>query len=383
MIPRRNFKRFFNKAIQQPSYAFEVFKRRIGAYVYYLFGNGKSAPPESITLFLTHRCNLHCRMCGQWGREGVTKKRSDEYIGTEFTTDELKSLIDNVAVSRPNVTLFGGEPLLYSGCIEIIEYIKQKKMHCLMITNGFLLRDKAELIAESGLDELNVSLDGGEELHDKIRGMRGLFARIMKGLKRINYFKNKMRGKKPYINLQCTITPENYLYLEQLVRVAEEAGANSLTFHNLIFVSRELLERQKKYDDMLNSSSLDWHGFVFDPGIKPDLLREKIENILSGRYRFSVDFYPNFSRWEIEEYYNNPGYSAPAKARCLSPWMAAYIFPDGEVRPCLNSSYSYGNALACKFTGIWNNKNAVKFRRFLKENRAFPVCARCTEIYRY
>lgn len=382
MIPRRNLRRFLYKTIRQPGYAFRVFTSRLKAYACYLFGSGKSSRPEAITLFLTHRCNLHCRMCGQWGREGVTKKRGGEYTKKELTVDELKTVIDDVAAFRPNITLFGGEPLLYNGCIEIIEYIKEKRMHCLMITNGFLLDDVAERIVKGGLDELNVSLDGGRELHDKIRGMSGLFDRIMNGLKKINYFKTRMRRKKPYINLQCTVNPENYLHLEELPRVASVAAAASLTFHNLIFISRELLAKQKKYDEALDSSSLDWNGFIFEPGIKSGLLRKKIEKILSDRYRFSVDFYPNFSRLELEEYYNNPCYT-PAKARCLSPWLAAYIFPDGEVRPCLNSSYSYGNALADKFTGIWNNKNAVKFRRFLKEKRAFPACARCTEIYRY
>lgn len=382
MIPRRNLRRFFYKTMRQPGYAFGVLRRRLMAYAYYLFGGGKSSYPEAITLFLTHRCNLQCRMCGQWGREGVTKKQGEQYIKTELAADELMSLIDDVARFRPNITLFGGEPLLYGRCIEIIKRIKQRRMHCLIITNGFLLDDLAERIVDSGLDELNVSLDGGAELHDKIRGMSGLFDKIMKGLQKINYFKKKMLRKTPYINLQCTITPDNYLHLEQLIRSAEEADADSLTFHNLIFISRELLAGQKKYDAMLDSSSLDWNGFISEPGIKPDLLREKIEKILSGRYRFSIDFYPNFSRWELEEYYNNPCY-APAKMRCLSPWMAAYVLPDGEVRPCLNSSYSYGNVLNAKFTEIWNDKNAIKFRRFLKENRAFTVCARCTEVYRY
>ncbi len=27
----------------------------------------------------------------------------------------------------------------------------------------------------------------------------------------------------------------------------------------------------------------------------------------------------------------------------ISPWLVAYVFPDGEVRPCLNCNYSYGN----------------------------------------
>ncbi|MDD5681672.1 MAG: SPASM domain-containing protein, partial [Candidatus Omnitrophica bacterium] len=257
-----------------------------------------------------------------------------------------------------------------------------KKMHCLMITNGFLLGDMAEDIVDSGLDELNISLDGGAKLHDEIRGMAGLFDRIMNGLQKINYFKTRKRKKRPYINMQCTITPANYLCLEQLLDAADKAGAASLTFHNLIFLSREILDRQKKYDALLDSSSAGWEGFVFEPGIEPAVLYEKMKKILSGKYRFRTDFYPNFSSRELKEYYDDTGY-APRAARCVSPWMCAYIFPDGGLRPCLNFEYSYGNIKENRFAELWNGKKAVRFRSLLSRDKSFPVCARCTELYRY
>jgi len=361
-----------------------VLVKRLQADFYYLIGNGRSSPPESVTLFLTHHCNLQCRMCGQWGREGATKKQGAKYINTELSLDNLKSIIDSLSSFRPNITLFGGEPLLYNGCVDLIRYIKLKGMHCLMITNGSMLEGLAKDIVESGLDELNVSLDGGAELHDRVRGMPGLFDRIIAGLKKTQSFKSAMKKKKPLINLQCTITKYNSGSLEQMVDVARDIGADSLTFHNLIFLSPEILERQKEYDAFLGCDSIDWEGFKFEPGIEPQALYEKMKKIFSHKYRFSIDLYPDFSRKDLIDYYNNPESPIPGcSGRCLSPWVAAYIFPDGEVRPCLNSSFSYGNAVKSKFTELWNNEKAVKFRLFLKEKRLFPVCGRCTELYRY
>ena len=384
MIHLRSLRRLFYKAIMQPLYAFRVFKKRISAFVYYICGGGKSGLPEAITLFLTHRCNLRCRMCGQWGEGGFTKAQGAQYVQAELTLDMLKSIIDKVSSFKPNITLFGGEPLLYDNCIEVIKYIKKRSMHCLMITNGSLLHDIAKEIIDSGLDELNISLDGGPEIHDAIRGMQGLYDRIEKGIMRIKYFKDEARAKKPYINLQCTITKYNYKHLEQLIEVAGKVGADSVTFHNLIFLSKELLDKQKRCDALLGCESAQWEGFVFEPGIEVKVLYEKIKKILSGRYRFNVDFYPNFSLQELTKYYNQPSYSpAEYKARCLSPWVTAYIFPDGEVRPCLNSNYSYGNVKNSSFRELWNNEKAVRFRTELKNNSMFPVCARCTELYRY
>jgi radical SAM protein with 4Fe4S-binding SPASM domain len=169
-----------------------------------------------------------------------------------------------------------------------------------------------------------------------------------------------------------------------MLGVAGDARANSLTFHNLIFLKEELLEKQKEYDKPLGSSSGSWEGFVFDPGINPRELYAKMRQILKGRYSFGVDFYPNLSFKGLEEYYQNPCYMpSEYPARCLSPWIAAYVFPNGDVRPCLNFSYSYGNVRGNKISELWNGPCAIQFRRFLKEKKIFPVCARCTELYRY
>ena len=384
MIPWRNFRRFISKTVKQPGYALRVSIKRLEAQIYRAFACGSSAPPESVTLFLTHRCNLHCLMCGQWGEQGATKKQGQEYIRQEMALDELKKLIDDVCSFRPSITLFGGEPLLYPSCSQIIEYIKQKRLHCLMITNGSLLEEKAKELVSSGLDELNVSLDGSAQLHDRIRGMPGLFDKIMSGLRQVNYFKQQLGVIKPLINLQCTINQQNYMYLDQMPVVAAEAGASSLTFHNLIFIDRKTLDRQKEYDKLLDCASSAWEGFVIKPGIDPNVLYEKIKVILSGKYPFSADMYPNFSCSELNDYYNNPCYLPSGhKARCLSPWLVAYIFPDGGVRPCLNSDYSYGDIRKEGFRQVWNSKAAKKYRLLLKEKGILPVCARCTELYRY
>jgi radical SAM protein with 4Fe4S-binding SPASM domain len=323
-------------------------------------------------------------MCGQWGEGGVTRRLSAGSIQEELSLDTLRSTVDGMLAFSPSVTLFGGEPLLYKDCIGLIRHIKSRGMHCLVITNGFLVKDYAEELVASRLDELNVSLDGSGQTHDRIRGMPGLFDKIMSGLEALKKIKMADGRKRPFVNIQCTINRDNYRTLEEMIDVARRAGADSLTFHNLIFTNKEVLGRQQKFDDILQCSSDDWKGFDFEPGIDPMALREIMTRILSRKYSFHVDFYPNFPPAALASYYRDPcfipsGYSP----RCLSPWIAAYVFPDGEVRPCLNCTYSYGNIKDAPMAEIWNSPEALKYRRILRENKTFPVCARCTELYRY
>jgi radical SAM protein with 4Fe4S-binding SPASM domain len=382
MIPVRNFKRFFYKTLKQPVYALRVLGKRLTASFFYRFGRGRSSMPEAVTLFLTHRCNLRCKMCGQWGEGGVTKNLEAAMLHQELTQGQVRAVVDDLARSGANITLFGGEPLLFPGCVDLVSYIKHKGLHCLMITNGSLLLTYAEGLVEAGLDELNLSLDGGQQLHDRIRGMDGLFGKIMDGVERVNYFKTVKGATRPLINLQCTITKYNYRELDQLLDVARAMKANSLTFHNLIFLDKNVLARQAPVDAALGCSSKDWEGFVFDPGIDPDALYETMQRIKSRAPGFSVDFYPNFGREELRRYYRDLDYR-PRGCNCVSPWIAAYVFPDGELRPCLNSSYSFGNVTEERFSSLWNNAKAVAYRRQLKKCAAFPVCVRCTELYRY
>jgi len=314
----------------------------------------------------------------------VTRKEGPDFVRQELSLVDLAAFVDGVARFRPSITLFGGEPLLHPDAVELIGYIKKKGMHCLVITNGSLVKDFAERLVASGLDELNVSLDGARDLHDSIRGLPGLFDTIMAGLAKVREIKVREGKKKPLVNLQCTITRYNYEHLEEMIGVAKAAGADSLTFHNLIFLDRAILEKQKPHDVALGASSADWEGFAFEPGIDVETLWRKVAAIRAERHAFAVDFYPNFTHAELTEYYGNPAFAPKGTAGvCLSPWIVAYVFPNGEVRPCLNSTYAYGNIKDGAFASAWNSDKAVAFRRHLKKSRTFPVCARCTELYRY
>jgi len=384
LLPLKNLRRFFAKLCKQPFYAVNIAYKRIRALMSYYLSKGESSLPESITLFLTQRCNLRCKMCGQWGESGVTKNKSACDVKEELSFEVMKKFVDQISFFSPSITLFGGEPLLYSRCIDLIKYIKSKKMHVLMITNASLIKDKAVELVASGLDELNVSLDGPRDFHDQIRGLPGLFDTIADGLKQVQAYKKEKNLKFPLINLQCTITKYNYLHLEKMIKVSKEINADSLTYHNLIFLNQDLIDKQKVYDEQLKCSSENWQGFIFSPEIDPDKLYDKMQSILNQKHDFSIDFYPNLSREGLNEYYNNPSYLPKEyPKRCLSPWVCAYVFPDGKVRPCLNSTYSFGTIVDSNFKNIWNSKKAIEYRQILKKNKIFATCIRCTELYRY
>ncbi len=384
MIPLRNTRRFVGKALRQPVYAVRVAAKRLRAYAAYRAAGGRSPAPEAITFFLTRLCNLRCKMCGQWGDQGVTKKEGGAILRETLSQEAVGRVLEEVGALRPNITLFGGEPLLHPDVLAIMAAVKERGLHGLVITNGTLLDRFARPIVEMGWDELNISVDGDKALHEEIRGLPGVFDRIMGGIAKVNAAKKALRRKRPLINLQCTITKYNYEHLEVLLGVARQTEAASLTFHNLIFLGSKVMEEHRRVDQMLGCSSRDWEGFIFDPGIDPRRLFEKMRFVLSRPAAFSVDFYPNFTQKGVAEYYLRPDYLPSEYApRCVSPWISAYVFPDGGVRPCLNCSFSFGNINETSFLKIWNSPEAVRYRQALQKEGIFPACRRCTELYRY
>lgn len=387
MIPKRNITRVIKSAIKQPRYAVQAFCKRLKSYLTYKLYNGRSAYPETISLFLTYRCNLRCKMCGQWGETGSSYRYTPELLKSQLSLDEIEGLLNDLATFRPNITLFGGEPMLYKDWTEVAWMTKVRGMRCNMITNGVLLEAKAETILGAGIDEIIFSLDGPRDIHDEIRSAPGTYERAMAGFKKIARLKKEGGVNRPLVNISTAIFETNYKRLDEVIKSAEEMGASSITFHHLIFIGKDIYARHDElFQNNFSCSSTDWLGFLRDklPDIDPEILISKIKDIKATKRYLDISFYPNLTDNEIRRYYTNFDFLPDSyRKRCLSPWMVAYIFPDGSIGPCLSLNYSIGNIKESKFTDIWNGEAALKFRKMLKEEKYFPVCPRCTEFYRF
>lgn len=390
MIAYRNLARTVHKAVTQPRYAYQAFQARFKSYLSYRRDDGVSAPPETVSLFLTFRCNLRCHMCGQWGETGAFKEMPGETLRSGLSLDEIKALVDDVAsFSRhPTFTLFGGEPTIYRDWVEVVRYIKRKGLRCNMVTNGMLLAKAADDLVQMKMDEIILSLDGDEEVHDRTRGLQGTFKRMIEGLQAIHEAKRARHTSSPVITVNSTMCETNYRDLPGVLNGAEKLGAQIVTFHHLLFLSRETCQLHNQlYEQRFGKPCQDWFGFVRDslPDIDVEFLIGQIETLKKMPSKMAIAFYPNFTPDEMRRYYSGDEFAPTSyKGRCLSLWMAAYVFPNGDVREYHSMDYALGNIRQAKFTDIWNNERYREYRKAVKVLKRFPVCSRgCTELYRY
>ena len=141
----------------------------------------------------------------------------------EIKVWELEEIIDEMVLMRiPELVLTGGEPFLYEGIFEVIDYARRKNRRIVMITNGFYDDNITDKIIDSGVSHLQVSLDGARaEVYDLIRGVRGSFKVVIKNIKEfVSYGKS--------VGATVTITRQNFKYLLAIANLARDIGCSRL-----------------------------------------------------------------------------------------------------------------------------------------------------------
>ncbi len=143
---------------------------------------------------ITLRCDLSCRHCGS--RAGRTRP-------DELTTEECLDLVKQMAeLGTKEVTLIGGEAYLREDWTDIARAVRAHGMDCTMTTGGRgLTYERVVAAKEAGIRSVSVSVDGLEETHDALRGVKGSFRsafEAMAHLKRagIPFSANSQFGRK-------------------------------------------------------------------------------------------------------------------------------------------------------------------------------------------
>lgn len=329
---------------------------------YNLMG-GHSFRPKAVTFVITGQCNLNCRMC-------VSRNSGILDMTEMLPLPIFKRVIDEVHPFNPFVVFTGGEPLLHPQIIECLEYVRDKGLHSSLATNGWFLAEHADAIAESGLDILGISIDGPEEVHDRIRRRKGTFQRAFEGIRQV-----KRNGKRPLIFLNTCIQTDSYAHIDQLVDDASEVGVDGM---NVQVLWTRPPDRAALHNELFPEFSVG-DGWIDETLAEIDF--EVLEDVLRRAQERSlfVNVFPAFSPNQRQTWYVDPARLLGSQ-RLKCPWMMAYVFRDGTIRMC--EEIILGDLKQDGFWDIWNNERMVKFRRTLRENRNFPICAGCCRMVR-
>jgi MoaA/NifB/PqqE/SkfB family radical SAM enzyme len=311
-----------------------------------------------IVILMPHSaCNCRCVMCDIW---------KDNKNLKQLTEKDITGLISSLKkMGTRQVLMSGGEALLNANFFTLCRILKGIDVKVTLLTTGLSIKNNTEQILTL-VDDLIVSLDGDEPLHDAIRNIPNAFRKLKEGVEYIKKLNPDYR-----ITGRTVIHRLNYRNWPAIIAESKKMGLNQVSFlpadvsshafnrqqawtepkqDEILIAERELPELNEVIDHILKEYHTDFdNGFIAES-------RAKIRDI----YHYYAAFY---------------GLNTFPFKKCNAPWVSTVVEADGAVRPCFFMD-TIGNIRDKSLNDILNSDEAIAFRRSL-DTSANSTCVKC------
>ena len=332
------------------------------------------APPLTIEVWLTDRCNLKCRVCDRI-------KKLD--LSEEVSKDRLLQLVKEAAgLGVKQFKLLGrGEPCLRS-CefIEIACLVKKYGMQGYTVTNGSLLsEEQIKLLVLHKWDEFCISLDSAyPEVHDFLRRKKGLFQTVMKNIDLFNKWKVKLNHEKPILTFNTLITNKVYNKLDKLIYLAYEKKIKRISFIAMLVHSKEgeKLALSEKQKESFQKNIPLVQELAEKLGVETNICEFKDGSIVDKSQTIMMD---DLLKEEISKIQTLLKKNPFISATCFLPWYHLTIGARGQTTPCCKSleEKDLDNVKSKTLKDIWFGQKLTEFRKTILNSKTFNFCPWC------
>ncbi|HUW89539.1 MAG TPA: radical SAM protein [Candidatus Nanopelagicaceae bacterium] len=301
----------------------------------------RGGKPFIFHFLTTLKCNCDCETC-LW--KNNTKK-------DELTLEEIKRIYLEAKEAGFLVTiLWGGEPLIRKDITEIIKFVKRELKFTIVgiVTNGWFLPAKIKEIGND-IDFILISLDSPRpEEHDQIRGLPGLYDKIMDSV-------TIVKESYPLISLQFSfsISKYNINRVEEMIILSDKIGI-PVAF-NVINTVRHYSHGDKDEKGMLSANEKD----------------------LSNAFERILDAKKNGSKVLNSEMYLNHFIGGKKQYQCHTKKVFMFVNYNGDIENCLQIDKPIANL---RQTSVSEVLQLPQFIKFIKESEKCYSCNSPTMI---
>ncbi len=331
-----------------------------------------------VTLWsITDKCNLNCKHCFV----------SQNQIKEEISYIEACKIIDQLYEAKNFLLGFsGGEALLKKDIFKIMKYASDKGMNIALASNGTLItKEVAMKIKEAGVQYIQISIDGLEEIHDIIRG-KGMFKKAINGIK--NCIEIGL-----YVSMDVVATRLNVSQINDLIKLAKslrvqkfeildfipsgKATKNAdlaLTPLEIEQLGLRLCNTWKNLIDADYPFSLSYKNPYFARIVAENYPNIQLMPFFKGLFPKDALKFFNFSNRLVKGIHHNESPFAPFMTGCEPGFYVIHIDPKGDVNPCPLNPIYLGNLKKQHIKEIWHNSSVLNTYRRLKFNKN---CGKC------
>jgi radical SAM protein with 4Fe4S-binding SPASM domain len=358
-------------------------------------GNGEGGKIRQASFRITDLCNLRCHTCGQWGDRGFLHDKNLKELKKQEVAPEryLELFADLVKHGHhPLVYYWGGEPMLYSGILDVIEGAAAMGLPPSIATNGTRIASSADRLVRAPLFLLQISIDGhNAETHNRSRPAAGggdNFQDIQDGLDAVIEARKIQGSKLPVIASLTTINRNNFRNLSEIYQAFQDKVDLFVFYPSWWIDTEDAKAHEQDFYNRFGFLPIKHWGWVGD--WRPDdyqALDDQLKQLVALSKPLNsppVALIPPIMGVEnLQDYYSNHratfGYN-----RCISIYHAVEVNSNGDMSPCRDyHDYVVGNLKDSTITELWESPAYRKFRQSLSSEGLMPVCTRCCGLMGY
>ena len=289
---------------------------------------------------ISEACNLKCLHCYQENHTPVQL----EYDKLMIILNQYRNLLNKINM-KGHINLTGGEPLCSKYFFDLLEeFYKDKDLYSFSIlTNGTLLNEEnVKKIAKYDPEYVQVSLEGGKEINDYIRG-EGVYKKVAKATKLLH--KNNI-----YNSISFTATSINYKEFPKVVRFAEKNKVDNVWSDRFIPLGTE-------YDKEFQMNKEQTQEYLEIMEKERTRLRNKKSKTRVAMYR-ALQFKKTFD----------------IPYHCSAGDTLLTVMENGDLVPCRRMPIVVGNVLKEDMYELYKNNSVLKD---LQKQEIPKECKKC------